>query len=227
MNICFLITSVIQTLSTPLVYGPRSYYTPYSRYKQTLQTIYTIRNHVPDAYIYLVEGSRLDKNMEEMLESSVDRYVNLSELDYIENSVQSVLKGYGEATQTHYMMNYIIGNECSYVLKISGRYYLNDDFSLERLLRPKQIAFCKGKSADPPIVSTVLYAIPSSVRMSLIKALENMIEVYKAYKGKKNIRRETLPHFERLLPHFLESYTILPSVGVEGLVSSYQTLYKC
>jgi hypothetical protein len=227
MNICFLITSVIQTLSTPLIYGPRSYYTSYSRYKQTLQTIDTIRNYVPNAYIYLVEGSKLDKQLEEVLETKVNRYVNLSELDYVEKSIDSILKGYGEAVQTHYMLSYIIGNECEYVFKISGRYYLNENFYLKRLLRPNKVAFCKGKSTNPPIVSTVLYSFPSKDIPLLIRAFEKMIEIYKDYEEKQNIRRETLPHFEKLLPSFLDEYTILETVGIEGLVSSYQTLYKC
>ncbi len=227
MNICFLITSVIQTISTSLVYGPRSYYTPYGRFKQTLHTISTIREHVPDARIYLAEGSRLEKSYEEVLESYVDRYVNLADIDYIEKSVNSVLKGYGEATQTHYMLSYIIGNECSYVFKISGRYYLNEAFSLENMLKPRQIAFCKGKSIDPPIVSTVLYAFPSAKIPELIEAFEKMINIYDKYESEGIILRATLPHFERLLPQFLVEYFVLPSVGVEGLVSSYQTLYKC
>ncbi len=55
----FCITSVIHTSTNPLSYtNTRSIYTPSQRLSQTLETISSIRNNIPGAYILVIEGNK-------------------------------------------------------------------------------------------------------------------------------------------------------------------------
>ena len=219
MNVCFFITSVLHTVATPLTYAPRSYYSEYERYKQTLGTIESIRAHVPHGWIYFLEGSHVEPWMETVLESAVDRYVNLADISYIEDAVVSPLKEYGEAALSLYFLDHIIDNRCDHIFKISGRYYLTDEFNLWRILLGKTPTFCKGKKADPLIVSTVLYYFRRDYVTEFVVAFKKMMEIY----GKAT----AAVHFERLLPTFIQNITIVDKIGVAGLVSSYLSHYRC
>jgi hypothetical protein len=227
ISIAFIITSVINTISTNLTYGKRSYYSMNERFQQTLHTIHSIKQNVPESTIYLVEGSKITNDMEFIIESLVDYYINVKDITYIKNGIESKLKGYGEAVQIEYLISNYNFKEYDYVFKISGRYYLNNNFNLEYLLNFNSILFCKGKSKNPPIVSTVLYMIPNSYIDEITDLYIKIGKLYENYnihllRGGKNIL-----HYERIIPQMLHNYVIIESIGVEGLVSSYKTLYKC
>jgi hypothetical protein len=227
MLIAFIITSVINTISKELTYGPRSYYNSSERFKDTLKTIHSIREYVPDAKIYLIEGSKLNHEMEFIFESLTDYYVNTYTDNKIIKGVNSKMKGYGETVQLKYIFHNYNLEKYDYIFKISGRYYLNNNFNLNKLVYSNKVLFCKGKSSQPPIVSTVLYMIPKSS----FKNIKNVYYlIYKMYE-KKDTRyfRGYIAelHYERIIPEILKDYTIVNSIGVEGLVSSYKTLYKC
>jgi hypothetical protein len=227
MLIAFIITSVINTISTELTYGPRSYYNSTERFKDTLKTIQSIKHYVPTAEIYLIEGSKLNHDMEFVFQSLLDVYINTSNNSEITQGINSKMKGYGEALQLKYMFNNYNLEKYDFIFKISGRYYLNENFDLIKLIYSNNVLFCKGKSNNPPIVSTVLYMIPK-ISFNNIKNVYDI--VYKIYKNKDThyIRGYIAQlHYERIIPEILKDYTIVDSIGVEGLVSSYRTLYKC
>ena len=128
MLIAFIITSVINTISKELTYGPRSYYNSTERFKDTLKTIQSIKQYVPTAEIYLIEGSKLNHNMEFVFQSLVDVYINTSNNSEITQGINSKMKGYGEALQLKYMFNNYNLEKYDFIFKISGRYYLNKNF---------------------------------------------------------------------------------------------------
>jgi hypothetical protein len=137
------------------------------------------------------------------------------------------MKGYGETLQLKYIFNNYNLEKYDFIFKISGRYYLNKSFDLTKLIYSNNVLFCKGKNNNPPIVSTVLYMIPKK----LFNNIKNVYDiVYKMYKNKDThyIRGYIAQlHYERIIPEILKDYTIVDSIGVEGLVSSYKTFYKC
>lgn len=225
INIAFIITSVINTISTDLTYGPRSFYNINERFEQTLQTIQTIKYYVPNADIYLIEGSHITFEMEYIFENVVNKYINVYNNKYIRTAVESKLKGYGEAAQIYHVFNKYDFTNYDYIFKISGRYYLNSEFDLKTLLSNNDITFCKGKSIE--IVSTVLYMIPKSKINELINVYTLAIKIYDEYNNRV-LRGDIVSlYYERLLPKLLKTYNILDKIGVEGLVSSYKTFYRC
>lgn len=226
MRIAFIITSVINTIATELTYGVRSYYSMNDRFNQTLQTINSIKYYVPTADIYLIEGSNIPHKMEFILESLVKNYSNIHINSELRKGIESKLKGYGESNQIYYAINKYDMSKYDYIFKISGRYYLSDNFNLDNLIGYNNIVFCKGKK-PPPIVSTVLYMIPNK-DINLIKLSYNMIiRLYTEY-GEKNIldNKEAL-HYEYIVPKILGDYTVIDKIGVKGLVSSYKAIYEC
>lgn len=227
ISIAFIITSVINTISTDLTYGVRSYYNIDERFQQTLQTIYSIKNTIPTAKIYLIEGSFINHEMEFILESMVDYYINVKHIAHIKRGIESKLKGFGESVQlTHIFKNFNM-KQYDYIFKISGRYYLNSNFNLQYLLKFNSILFCKGKSRNPPIVSTVLYMIPKNSIDRITKIYTIISKLYEEYDIKLLRGSKTALHYESILPELLHKYIIIDSIGVEGLVSSYNTLYTC
>jgi hypothetical protein len=227
MNTVFIITSVINPIALELTYGIRSYYNISERFQQTLQTIQSIREYVPTSDIVLIEGSNITYDMEFVLERFVDKYINVFNNEYIRQSVESKLKGYGEATQLYYIFsNYEMGNY-DYVFKISGRYYLNSDFDLNTIIKSNKVVFCKGKSRKPDIVSTVLYFIPKKYIKDIHNTYKLLIKIYDNYQ-RKLLRGDKISlHYERIVPEILKDYEIIEKIGVEGLVSSYKANYMC
>jgi hypothetical protein len=68
--------------------------------------------------------------MEEYLNDNVDYYNNYYDIKKIRNNVNSIYKGLGETSLMINAIEYVINNNLIFdnVFKISGRYFLNDDF---------------------------------------------------------------------------------------------------
>jgi hypothetical protein len=227
INIAFIITSVINTISTDLTYGTRSFYSMKERFEQTLQTIHSIKKYVPTAHIYLIEGSDITYDMEFVLESLVYKYINVFSDKYIRKSVESKLKGYGEATQLYYIFSNYRMDHYDAIFKISGRYYLNSDFNLQDLIQNNKVIFCNGKKRKQEIVSTVLYFIPNNYLKDIYNTYKLVIKIYDEYESRLLRGDMESLHYERIVPKILKEYSIHEKIGVEGLVSSYKALYKC
>jgi len=229
MKICFIITSVINTAQTPLIYGPRSLYTWETRYNQVIETIESIRRYVPIATIYLLESSNMDPEYETKIKQLVDIYVNTSNIPELSPITNSVLKGYGEALQIIHSLSIMpIESMYDYTFKISGRYSLNETFDITKFTNNMNlITFCKGTTPDNDIVSTVLIGIPSSEINKVITGLKEAVKVFADYESANRISINTLPYYEKLFPRFMGTYNLIHHCGVQGQISSYNYLYKC
>jgi len=128
MSNLIIITSVINTHPSPLSYGQRSIYSPKERYEQTLKTIESC-DKIPNSHKMLIETSELDKQMEDALTSKVDFYVNLNKDKNIKDIIDGPYKGRAEATQIINGIKLIDYSSYENIYKISGRYWLNDNFN--------------------------------------------------------------------------------------------------
>jgi hypothetical protein len=228
MKIAVMITSVIKTSPQPLVYITRSIFSPEERFKQTLQSISSVRKQLigHDYKIYLIEGSELDEAMETELKSQVDYYINVSGIKSIKDMIDSPLKGYGEAGQTHYcLQNYLVGKDYDLIFKLSGRYFL-ESFNLKQY-DLKIPTFCTGYGHDPNILSTVLYCVPYSLLETYTQSIGQIIQTYTEYQKAKCFEPHTLPYYERLVPAGLHPIKIISKCGVAGCVSVCPEFYRC
>jgi len=127
---CFIITSVIYPKQGKLIQynGPRSIFSPEQRAQQTLRTIESIRAKVPGAKIILVE-SGLREVLPFELEKKVDQYIYVGNKKLVRWSCDSKQKSLGEIMMLYYAMKNFKFT-ADFYFKISGRYFLNEEFDL-------------------------------------------------------------------------------------------------
>jgi hypothetical protein len=116
-----IISSAINTCSAPLSYYPiRSVFDKQKRYEQTLQTINCL-SRIPNKKVYFVECTDIPE-FEEDIKSRVDFYKNIYKGN--ESVIDGPYKNVGEAIS---LLSVEI-DEYENVYKLSGRYYLTDEF---------------------------------------------------------------------------------------------------
>jgi hypothetical protein len=119
-NILFVITSIVK-LENP----KSSIYNPIERYNQTCNTISSIKSKLPGAKIVVVEASKTINDRKFYFEG-VDMF-------YIKNDDIYKCKSSGECIllktflQSDFFKKY---SDINFLFKISGRYYLNDNFNI-------------------------------------------------------------------------------------------------
>lgn len=153
----FVVNSCINVSYKPLSYSnSRSLFSAEERAKQTGKTIESIREKVPGAEIILVESGTscdLPFNVNEL----ADRYIYAGDNFFVRICADSPFKGLGEAVSLISIIGLI--DKSSYVFKLSGRYFLNDNFLLNQWISDDKITF---KFQNKDYISTVLYSVPYS-----------------------------------------------------------------
>lgn len=170
-NTIFFITSVINYKNRELSYSKiRSIYTVNDRIEHTLNTIRSIREKAPNSTIVLFELGITDSNLMKIREAT-DLYYYLGKNVLVRSAVDSKHKGLGEA------LGLLVGslkfkNEFEYlydyIFKISGRYYLNENFSLKKWETKREGITAKVYGET---ISTRLYGFPPSYFNNWIKTL--------------------------------------------------------
>jgi hypothetical protein len=128
-----LITSVIRITDGPYNYSEtRSVFSHSERYEQTKRTIESVREKIPNSTIFIIECSPISQEEREYLVEHSEIFINLFDLNdfNINYQVSSISKSLGEGIMTINALKYIIENNIEYdsLYKVSGRYWLNDNF---------------------------------------------------------------------------------------------------
>ena len=132
----FLITSVVNITKNPFSYtNVRSVFSREERFEHTKYTIESIKNKVENVKIMVVECSYLNEQETEYFKQNVDFFINLYcfENKNIISNVESISKSLGEGQLTICALEYLFNNNIVFdkLFKISGRYYLNDNFNYD------------------------------------------------------------------------------------------------
>ena len=135
-NNLVIVTSVLNISKKELSYYPiRSKFDINDRFSQTKKTIESIKKFIPNCFILFSECSDLKnyKYMENYIKSNVDIFINHFDDIDVKNDIESIHKGLGEKSLMLKSINYINSNNLIFdnVFKISGRYYLNNNFNYE------------------------------------------------------------------------------------------------
>jgi hypothetical protein len=139
-----IITSVLNCVNESLsYYYTRSIFTLKERYKHTIETINSIKKRLPDIEILFCECSDLSnsKELEHNIKNNVDYYYNFYDIEIVRNNVNSKLKGLGEVYILLEGIEKLINLKKQYkhVFKISGRYFLNNNFDYKVFDNDKNI----------------------------------------------------------------------------------------
>ena len=181
-----IITSVLNCIDKPLsYYHTRNVFTIEERYKQTLMSIDTVKKYIPNVEILYCECSNLSKNIdiEDEIKKKVNYYYNFFENDNIRTNVESSLKGMGEASILLEAFKKLHNIKVSYknIFKLSGRYYINDNFNYNLFDNDKNI-FTNWDNSNSSY-ATLFYKINMSDIHILEDALLNSINDLKDEKS--------------------------------------------
>jgi len=133
-----LITSKIYVSNVQFSYvNTRSIYTVEERLIQTIQTIESIRNKIPDSYIILMDTSLFhNKDYFNKLNESVDIFINITDNEFLNFYTNECIYKFMSdlSQQIAFYMSFLrncLDCQIKNFFKISGRYYLNNNFNYE------------------------------------------------------------------------------------------------
>lgn len=180
MGVLFLVTSLVKPKD-----GYNSVFSTEERFQQTIHTINTIRKKVPDALIVVLEASHGPKTLV-MFDDVFMFYIDHA---LIENPYS---KSIGEAK----ILQIFLNSECYknltktsdyMVFKISGRYFLDDNFDIGKFHPYKINSRAVNTKNDPnhghmntnPDMCTVtsLFSFPSEMTDFFLERLQHVIDV--------------------------------------------------
>jgi|UniRef100_A0A6C0D5V1 hypothetical protein len=214
-----LITSIINTPNKPLSYtNTRSVFSRKERFEQTKLTIQSIKAKVPNNKILLVECSDFNEEEKIYFEKECDYILNLWDKKELHCTIFGLSKALGEGTLTIQAFLYINENNICYsnLFKISGRYWLNDNFDYN-IFNNEMLIF---KKINDNNISTVLYKFPHYIQEYLHAFLKDNYDNMNNFIG-----------YETLFSNFLKSIksnnTILfDKLGVSGYVTVCGSFYE-
>jgi len=211
-----LITSVINTPTLPLSYTKiRSVYSREERFKQTKKTIQSVKEKLSNSKIIIVECSDFNEEESNYFKDNCDYILNLWNKKELHNYIFGPSKSLGEGTMTIEALKYIeeLNLEYQYLYKISGRYWLNENFKIENI----QNNIFKRINKNENNVFTALYKIDKKTVEKLVIFLINNIEEMKKCIG-----------YEVLISQFVKNIdkNLVDIIGLSGFVTVCGSAYN-
>lgn len=229
MSCITLITSVINTPNSPLSYSNvRSVFTRQERFEQTKKTVQSIKENLPNSKIIIVECSDLNEEEKKFLDNNCDYILNLWEKKGLHGNIFGKSKSLGEGTITIEALKYINDKDIkyNYLYKISGRYWLNDNFKIDNIDNIEGNVFKRINNNEKKLlrinnnennIFTALYKINEQTVDKLLKFLIN---------NKKSM--ENCIDYEVLMSHFVKNIDkkIVDRIGLSGFVTVCGSKYN-
>lgn len=217
MKICFIISSYIFCDDKPFGHGTaksRSVFSAQERIEQTYKTIETVREKVPGVYIILADNSR--QNPQEYFEDKVDKFLYLGDKKFARKAASSKSKSFGEAVLMINALPY--AKEFDYIFKLSGRYFLNEEFDLTKW-DLKRLCFLHNTESYESLPSKtkffygshnmVIYGFPGKYYRRMYRAFWLSIPFIQNTRPIETM----LPFFSRKPIHYMET------LGASGLMA--------
>jgi hypothetical protein len=207
-----IITSVINTSPNKLSYTKtRSIYTHAERFNQTCKTIESIKKHIPNSYIILLECGKLNPKYQQIFNTSCNKVINYINNKQISDIIhKSLYKGYAESKVIRTFLTEYDISFFNSLYKISGRYTLNSNFNYQYYDNTFNcFKYITNHNITEGVhTSTVFYKITNGYFLIYKKAL-------KSYKQKllKGVA------IEKLISIAIPNIKIVDSLGVEGTVA--------
>jgi len=214
VNAC-IITSILRTPDTPLSYtNTRSVYTPKERFEQTKKTIQSIRDHIPDTHIVLVECSKLLDEEIDYFKSNTDHLINLYDDDWSRNAIYSTSKSFGEWAMMKSVFHYILNCNIQFesVYKISGRYWITDRFDYTVVQRERNTALKVPHGG----ISTRLYKLDFSSIVIFNAFLESKVSDMLKFKSFEDLFKEFLITLPQNNVKYLHVIGVAGNIAVDG-----------
>lgn len=214
-----IVTSVIHTLNDNLGTVKRSLFTSEQRLSHTLKTIQSIKKHIPNPYIVIIEGSNITEDEIQSLKNA-----GCDKIHFASENTKKLVNGKSKSlAEINLILEFLESFEnldnFDTFSKISGRYYLTDNFKWDKYPLDRPLVKCRTND----YCDTRYYRVPIK-NMNLFKqhlkdALANDEIMKKLTTGQIDIEGlnilSKLPNVIRL---FHQNNEIL---GVKGFLSCH------
>jgi hypothetical protein len=224
-----LITSKIIVSDNPLIYiDKRSSYTREQRFEQTIETIKSIRQYIPNSYIVIIDNSDLNNTEIIELKNIVDKLINIT-FDELLNDYtdKSPYKGYGELMQqvTFYneFLKFVDTTKINHFFKISGRYLVNDEFDYKIYDNNENIFKKNEKITNRNYYYTSFYKIDKNY---LHKYFNNLYKIiidseHDEWKKRQELQCNKCFDLEVLIPEtMINDITLVDNLGVTQILAN-------
>lgn len=219
-----LITSKIYVSNQTFSYtSRRSIYSAEERFIQTIETIQSIRDFIPDAYIILFDNSVFPLFEKTVLSKLCDCFINIVDDDTLNYFTdENKIKAYADISQQVAFLDLFISKaEISLIkhfFKLSGRYLINKDFNYQKYDNNKNVFKRNLTISKKDYFYTCFYKLEKSFLPEYHKLLKPFIN------GNKDQLQDI--DCEILLPKlFSDKITEIPdSLGITQRVAVWNDL---
>jgi hypothetical protein len=217
-----LITSKIYVKTSKFSYSEtRSIYSTEERFKQTIETIQSIRNKISNSYIVLFDNSEFTEKEHKLLNKTVDYFINIIDnniLNYYTNFCE--YKYLSELTQQIYSYSYFFKymnfNKIGNFFKISGRYLINNKFNYNNYNNDNNIFALNNNIKDREYYYTCFYKISNKFLKTYFK---NLIGVF--FQKEKYFNYDLEVIFGIV---FKKNMTLLNELGITQRISCWNEI---
>lgn len=216
-DILVVITSIVYVSKQPLgIHNIRSYWTGEERLQHMIKQCITVRDKIPNSKIIVLDSSfpGYFKNEEvKELEKVCDYLVlysdkNNNELMFYCHQNQHN-KGLGEIYVSNHFCNFLKTRDFKYLCKMSGRYFLEDDFNINNFLTDCPVfGVIRGNGRLGILTYSNFYTIPRN-------CFNLYIEFFKYWLIPS--RTEPIEHILTMFAESLPKIKTLPRLGLAGL----------
>jgi hypothetical protein len=223
-NVIF-ITSKIYVSNVKFSYvNNRSIYTPEERYNQTIETIVSIRNNIPNSYIILFDNSIFeDKNYFNCLSNNVDKFINITN-DEILNfyTDRYEYKAFSDISQQlsfyNHFFKFVDLRSVKNIFKISGRYLINSYFNFNDY-ENNNIIFKKNNDVkDRDYYYTCFYKLTPNIIHEYFDKLKMLLDNKHLYENNFSDLEVILP---KLLIHKIKP---IQNLGITQRIAIFNTI---
>lgn len=214
-----LITSTINPPNVPLWHtNVRSVYTPEERYIQTLNTIHSVKNFIPQCDIVLLENSDLAVEQEAVLKNNVTIYKNYRD----DNDIDTLHVNKG-ITEIMVLNKYITTNfetlkNYTRIFKLSGRYIITSYFNIN-YHRDSDFTLCYFNINDR-CFATFFYSFDPNQFLNVLQLFDKIMY----HNSDFTISIEQ--HVTNYINSSHHNVLIPPLMGVRGNIAVHGELYE-
>jgi len=216
-NILFIITSLVKVKDNYV-----SAFTTDERYKQTLNTIHSIRSRLPYAEIVVVEASH--SNTPVVFEDVI--------MYYVDNAILGESKSIGEATILKTFTSSLLYKNLTceknhLVFKISGRYFLDENFDIKKFDENKincRLIDTKNDPNDSHYNVNYISANPDICSVTSFFAFPSNMTEY--FRGRMQFVIDSILRFGSDIEHHIfrnvpvEMINNIDLIGISGFITS-------
>jgi hypothetical protein len=217
-----IITSKIYISNNEFSYiKNRSIYSKDERYIQTIETINSVRNKIPDSYILFFDNSIFTENEFNELNKLVDCFINITNDDNINFYTDKFkYKAFSEMFQMikcyEYFLSKINVKNIKNLFKISGRYVLNDNFDYNIFNNDDNIFKRNRDLLNLKYYYTSFYKISNNYIEDFFKILNNTFY---------NKDRYLEMNYEEIIPEIIDyNFKEIDFIGLKQRISVWNQI---